>query len=177
MSPNDPKLSDRRSGRGTCRWVERWGWSAAGAVTSEPVRCSAWFGDVGFIVSLKLSPKLFVSAEGEVQAGNRPVKAFEVVSALLGEVINVPMLIGLADEGRNVVQVLGLDGAILEVSEDCGITNPQETVMKYLDVDGIAFSHCVRESPNDPSSATRPAGRNDCNRDAHAGFAAAHGYS
>ena len=46
-SPNDPKLSDRRSGRGTCRRVERWRWSAAGAVTAEPVRCSAWFGDVG----------------------------------------------------------------------------------------------------------------------------------
>ena len=29
--------------------------------------------------------------------------------------------------------------------------------------------------PNDPSSATRRAGRNDCNRDALAGFAAAHG--
>ena len=28
---------------------------------------------------------------------------------------------------------------------------------------------------NDPSSATRPAGRHDCNRDAQAGFAAAHG--
>ena len=34
----DPKLSDRRSGRGTCRWVERRRWSAAGAVTAEPVR-------------------------------------------------------------------------------------------------------------------------------------------
>lgn len=29
--------------------------------------------------------------------------------------------------------------------------------------------------PNDPSSATRRTGRTDCNRDAHAGFAAAHG--
>ena len=29
--------------------------------------------------------------------------------------------------------------------------------------------------PNDPSSATRHTGRHDCNRDAHAGFAAAHG--
>jgi hypothetical protein len=29
--------------------------------------------------------------------------------------------------------------------------------------------------PNDPSSATRRTGRNDCNRDAPAGFAAAHG--
>lgn len=28
---------------------------------------------------------------------------------------------------------------------------------------------------NVPSSATRPTGRNDCNRDAMAGFAAAHG--
>jgi hypothetical protein len=44
-SPNDPKLSDRRSGRGTCRWVERWRWSAAGAVTAEPVRCSAWLNE------------------------------------------------------------------------------------------------------------------------------------
>ena len=29
--------------------------------------------------------------------------------------------------------------------------------------------------PNDPSSATRRTGRNNCNRDAPAGFAAAHG--
>jgi len=29
--------------------------------------------------------------------------------------------------------------------------------------------------PNDPSSATRRTGRNDCNHDAPAGFAAAHG--
>ena len=43
-TPNDLKLSDRRSGRGTCRWVARRGRSAAGAVTAEPVRCSAWFG-------------------------------------------------------------------------------------------------------------------------------------
>jgi hypothetical protein len=32
-----------------------------------------------------------------------------------------------------------------------------------------------RRAPNDPSSATRPAGRHDCNSDAMAGFAAAHG--
>jgi hypothetical protein len=32
-----------------------------------------------------------------------------------------------------------------------------------------------RKRPNDPSSATRRTGRNDCNRDAPAGFAAAHG--
>ncbi|NBU11492.1 MAG: hypothetical protein EBS84_21210 [Proteobacteria bacterium] len=32
-----------------------------------------------------------------------------------------------------------------------------------------------RQWPNDPSSATRRTGRNDCNRDALAGFAAAHG--
>ena len=31
------------------------------------------------------------------------------------------------------------------------------------------------QRPNDPSSATRRTGRNDCNRDALAGFAAAHG--
>ena len=30
-------------------------------------------------------------------------------------------------------------------------------------------------TPNDPSSATRPTGRTDCNRDAMAGFAAANG--
>src|ERR1051325_5625678 len=32
-----------------------------------------------------------------------------------------------------------------------------------------------RRRPNDPSSATRRTGRNDCNSDALAGFAAAHG--
>jgi hypothetical protein len=32
------------------------------------------------------------------------------------------------------------------------------------------------ERPNDKSSATRRTGRNDYNRDAPAGFAAAHGY-
>ena len=31
--------------------------------------------------------------------------------------------------------------------------------------------------PNDPSSATRPAGDVDCNRSAPAGFAAAHGWN
>ena len=30
------------------------------------------------------------------------------------------------------------------------------------------------ETPNDPSSATRPTGRVNCNHDAHAGFAAAY---
>ena len=45
-SPNDPKLSDRRSGRGTCM---AGGKAAveAGAVTAEPVRCSAWLGVAG----------------------------------------------------------------------------------------------------------------------------------
>ena len=33
----------------------------------------------------------------------------------------------------------------------------------------------ARTPPNDPSSATRRTGRNDCNHDAPAGFAAAHG--
>ena len=33
----------------------------------------------------------------------------------------------------------------------------------------------IEKSQNDPSSATRRTGRHDCNRDAPAGFAAAHG--
>jgi len=39
---------------------------------------------------------------------------------------------------------------------------------------GILVGH-ENDEPNDPSSATRPAGRMDCNHDAMAGFAAAHG--
>ena len=46
MTPNEPKLSDRRSGRGTCM-VGGKAVVEAGAVTAEPVRCSAWLGDVG----------------------------------------------------------------------------------------------------------------------------------
>jgi len=36
-------------------------------------------------------------------------------------------------------------------------------------------THGVIAPPNDPSSATRPMRRHDCNSDAMAGFAAAHG--
>ena len=40
----------------------------------------------------------------------------------------------------------------------------------------VQFSFCESEEmPNDPRSATRPAGGVDCNSDAMAGFAAAHG--
>ncbi len=40
----------------------------------------------------------------------------------------------------------------------------------------LAYAECFGENPpNDPSSATRRTGGNDCNRDAPAGFAAAHG--
>src|SRR2546426_3025250 len=38
----------------------------------------------------------------------------------------------------------------------------------------LSGTHSVKR-PNDPSSATRPTGRVDCNSDAMAGFAAAHG--
>ena len=37
------------------------------------------------------------------------------------------------------------------------------------------ISHKRAKWPNDPSSAARRTGRDDCNRDAQAGFAAAHG--
>jgi hypothetical protein len=45
---------------------------------------------------------------------------------------------------------------------------------------GILIERSARKSnrehsPNDPSSATRPTGRHDCNSNAMAGFAAAHG--
>ena len=43
-TPNAPKLSDARSRRGLCRWVERRWWFEAQAVTAERVRCSAWLG-------------------------------------------------------------------------------------------------------------------------------------
>jgi len=61
----------------------------------------------------------------------------------------------------------------------------RHTVVMYrwlkLDRTRKAASETVREcvacahTPNDPSSATRPTGRTDCNSDATAGFAAAHG--
>ena len=40
---------------------------------------------------------------------------------------------------------------------------------------GFQFARYARKSPNDPSSATRPARAFACNLDAMAGFAAAHG--
>jgi hypothetical protein len=49
-----------------------------------------------------------------------------------------------------------------------------EASMNFFMFFGLVFVICAKR-PNDPSSATRPAGRNDCNLDAMAGFAAAHG--
>ncbi len=44
---NDPKLSDRRRRRGSCVAGGEGGGQEAATVTPEPVRCSAWLGDVG----------------------------------------------------------------------------------------------------------------------------------
>ena len=49
-APNDRKLSDGGAGRGTCPACGKVEAVEAGAVTCGAVRCSAWFGDVGFIV-------------------------------------------------------------------------------------------------------------------------------
>ena len=43
-----------------------------------------------------------------------------------------------------------------------------------LELGGVILD-CNAETPNDPSSATRPTRVFDCNLDAKAGFAAAHG--
>ncbi len=54
-----------------------------------------------------------------------------------------------------------------------------QTVPRFLVVDLDSFQSivvdCGTAQKNDPSSATRRTGRNDCNHDAPAGFAAAHG--
>ena len=39
----------------------------------------------------------------------------------------------------------------------------------------LSIPRCAQETPNDQSSATRPTGRLNCNRDAMAGFAGALG--
>ena len=49
QSPNDPKLSDCGAWHRLCRKVRG---SIAQAVTRGAVRCSAWLGDVGLLVSL-----------------------------------------------------------------------------------------------------------------------------
>ena len=43
MTPNDPKLSDGRGGRGPCMAGGKAA-AEARAVTATPVRCSAWLG-------------------------------------------------------------------------------------------------------------------------------------
>jgi hypothetical protein len=54
-------------------------------------------------------------------------------------------------------------------------TQPRITAFPRSLVLGDCLHEGRDEMPNDPSSATRRRGRNDCNRDAPAGFAAAHG--
>jgi hypothetical protein len=48
-------------------------------------------------------------------------------------------------------------------------------VLGWMELEGTAFMLDACVTPNDSSSATRRAGRHDGNRDAPAGFAAAHG--
>jgi hypothetical protein len=56
MTPNDPKLSDRRSWRGLCAaGVALLVGMEAQAVTAEPVRCSAWFGIAGSLEKTSLN--------------------------------------------------------------------------------------------------------------------------
>ena len=57
-----------------------------------------------------------------------------------------------------------------------GNKREERSACEFLnDVQRKAAHNTKHAIPNDPSSATRRTGRNDCNRDAHAGFAAAHG--
>jgi len=81
------------------------------------------------------------------------------------------LLEALADQRVMTIEVK--DGGF-EVGEACDnyfsvrLTPDQ---LRALGEELIALAH----TSNDPSSATRPAGRVDCNLDAMAGFAAAHG--
>ena len=84
----------------------------------------ACLGDVAFIEFAESRPKLGVAGQSEIQAGKRLINVFEVVSALLAEVVKMPLLIGLGDEGRNVVEVLRLNRTVLEVPKSSGIPNP-----------------------------------------------------
>jgi hypothetical protein len=69
-SPNDLKLRDTRERRGVRRWVERRRWSAAGAVTAEPVRCSVWLGVSGRIGVGVVAKKVEVEIDCDVERGN-----------------------------------------------------------------------------------------------------------
>lgn len=46
--------------------------------------------------------------------------------------------------------------------------------LRALPFDVARITHGVRRGPDDANSATRPAGRVDCNQSTMAGFAAAH---
>ena len=76
--------------------------------------------------------------------------------------------------GRMPSEARGLRRVVVNVGT-CETTLYQQVALTLKVVFGFLFSHTRVPRPNDPSSATRPAGRVDCNRSARAGFAAAHG--
>lgn len=92
-SPNDPKLSDRRSWRGACVAAATW-WLAAGTVTAEPVRWSAWLGVADELEKGADSICEFVSAGSGCVTGKKLrrettqgfIKSVELVSSFFGDV-------------------------------------------------------------------------------------------
>ena len=96
--------------------------SSAGAkcLTTQAQR----LGDSGVIELNKAGPKLYVSAHGKIQSGNRVVDPFKVKGALLAKVVKVAVLVGLANKRRNVVEVLRLDRTVLEVPGCRRVANP-----------------------------------------------------
>ena len=56
-----------------------------------------------------------------------------------------------------------------------GATTNSPALTKTTNTEATAMTVRRLMTPNEPSSATRPARRVDCNREAMAGFAAAHG--
>jgi hypothetical protein len=79
-APNDPKLSDRRSWRALCMaGVALLAGMEAQGMTAEPVRCSAWLGDVGAVVA---------------SCDATPIEWFLMI-------FNVAMLIALICRGRD----------------------------------------------------------------------------
>ena len=148
-----------------------------------PVRCSAWLGGVGLVL---VSAWIIVFILW-VRALVAYLNAYREYQKRHGEPYQSPcernylarvtlkclraLFLGLGNDDHQ----LGHERSLARLIPS-GVNHGIRVKLLHLRNQFFgAWIHRGVKPPNDPSSATRPAGRVDCNNDAMAGFAAAHG--
>ena len=147
------------------------------------VRCSAWLGGV---VEVSVTSSGFAVSLRAIHSVLRPAESLSEREAALGAaqaaLRQIRGQIRRASESQSKAGLVRQGGPqamseskpqTRQVTEGNHVA-PAAPLRRRSKISILAYRE-GRTPPNDPSSATRPARASDCNREAMAGFAAAHG--